>query len=76
MARRIVQEVTIGAEDYLATFANRLDRISDEWERGWTGEITDADELAFSRTVRGVAELLTHSSEGATGAEVGEESAP
>lgn len=27
MARRIVQEVTVGAEDYLATFANRLERL-------------------------------------------------
>jgi DNA gyrase subunit B len=42
--------------EVLTRVGNRLDRISDEWERGWTGEITDADELAFSRTVRGVAE--------------------
>jgi AraC-like DNA-binding protein len=27
LARRIVQEATIGAEDYLATFANRLERL-------------------------------------------------
>jgi AraC-like DNA-binding protein len=27
LARRIVQEVTIGAEDYVSTFANRLDRL-------------------------------------------------
>jgi AraC-like DNA-binding protein len=27
LARRIVQEVTIGAEDYCSTFANRLDRL-------------------------------------------------
>ncbi|KQX38639.1 DNA gyrase subunit B [Devosia sp. Root436] len=42
--------------DVLKRVGNRLDRISDEWEQGWTGEITDGDELAFSRTVRGVAE--------------------
>ena len=36
--------------------ANRLDRISDELERGWSGVITDEEGLAFSRTVRGVAE--------------------
>lgn len=42
--------------EVLSRVGNRLDRISDEWEQGWSGEITDADELAFSRTVRGVAE--------------------
>ena len=42
--------------EVLTRVGNRLDRISDEWEQGWTGEITDADELAFSRTVRGVSE--------------------
>jgi DNA gyrase subunit B len=36
--------------------ANRLDRISDELERGWTGTLTDDDGIAFSRTVRGVTE--------------------
>ncbi|MCS6761846.1 MAG: DNA topoisomerase (ATP-hydrolyzing) subunit B [Candidatus Devosia symbiotica] len=36
--------------------ANRLDRISDELERGWFGVITDEEGLAFSRTVRGVEE--------------------
>ena len=36
--------------------ANRLDRISDELERGWSGVITDEEGLAFSRTVRGVEE--------------------
>ena len=40
----------------LKRVANRLDRISDELERGWSGEITDEDALAFSRTVRGVTE--------------------
>ncbi|WEJ58454.1 DNA topoisomerase (ATP-hydrolyzing) subunit B [Devosia sp. FJ2-5-3] len=40
----------------LKRVANRLDRISDELERGWTGEITEDEALAFSRTVRGVTE--------------------
>ncbi|WP_338724080.1 DNA topoisomerase (ATP-hydrolyzing) subunit B [Devosia sp. XK-2] len=40
----------------LKRVANRLDRISDELERGWSGEVTDEDALAFSRTVRGVTE--------------------
>src|SRR5690606_12788784 len=33
-----------------------LDRISDELERGWSGEINEEEALAFSRTVRGVTE--------------------
>ena len=44
------------ADEVMRRVANRLDRISDEWERGWTGEVTDTEDLAFSRTVRGVAE--------------------
>jgi DNA gyrase subunit B len=36
--------------------ASRLDRISDELERGWTGLVTDEEGLSFSRTVRGVSE--------------------
>jgi DNA gyrase subunit B len=40
----------------MARVANRLDRISDELERGWSGVITDEEGLAFSRTVRGVEE--------------------
>ncbi|MCP1209361.1 DNA topoisomerase (ATP-hydrolyzing) subunit B [Devosia subaequoris] len=40
----------------LKRVANRLDRISDELERGWTGEVTEDEALAFSRTVRGVTE--------------------
>jgi DNA gyrase subunit B len=40
----------------LKRVASRLDRISDELERGWSGEITDEESLAFSRTVRGVTE--------------------
>jgi len=44
------------AQEVITRVANRLDRISDELERGWTGEVTEDDDLAFSRTVRGVAE--------------------
>src|SRR5690606_19290195 len=40
----------------LTRVANRLDRIFDELERGWTGAITEDEALAFSRTVRGVTE--------------------
>ena len=36
--------------------ARRLDRISDEVERGWTGESDGQGGLRFSRTVRGVME--------------------
>jgi DNA gyrase subunit B len=43
-------------EETLKRVANRLDRISDELERGWSGVVTDEDALAFSRTVRGVTE--------------------
>jgi len=44
------------AQAALTRVANRLDRISHELERGWTGAVTDEDALAFSRTVRGVTE--------------------
>jgi DNA gyrase subunit B len=43
-------------EETLVRVANRLDRISDELERGWTGAVNDEDALVFSRTVRGVTE--------------------
>ncbi|MHB1111030.1 MAG: toprim domain-containing protein, partial [Devosia sp.] len=39
--------------------ANRLDRVSDELERGWLGAPDGQGGLTFSRTVRGVTE--THS---------------
>src|SRR5690606_33023554 len=42
-------------DEVLTRVSNRLDRISDELERGWTGEVTD-DGVVFSRTVRGVTE--------------------
>ena len=43
----------------LKRVAQRLDRISDELERGWTGEITEDEALAFTRVVRGVSETHT-----------------
>jgi DNA gyrase subunit B len=36
--------------------ANRLDRVSDEFERGWEGRPDGQGGLVFSRTVRGVTE--------------------
>jgi DNA gyrase subunit B len=42
------------ANEVLKRVANRLDRISDELERGWEGVINDGDDLEFHRTVRGV----------------------
>jgi len=44
------------SQETMQRIANRLDRISDELERGWTGSVTDEGGLAFSRTVRGVTE--------------------
>jgi DNA gyrase subunit B len=44
------------AEAMLKRVANRLDRITDEYERGWTGAVTPEDGLVFTRTVRGVTE--------------------
>jgi len=35
----------------------RLDELSDETERGWTGEVTDDGSLVFTREVRGVTEV-------------------
>jgi DNA gyrase subunit B len=36
---------------------NRLDRISEETERGWSGEPDGFDGFTFRRTVRGVTEM-------------------
>ena len=36
--------------------ANRLDKISDEFERGWSGASDGEGGLVFSRTIRGVSE--------------------
>ena len=52
------------ADESLATeighrIATRLDRISDEVERGWDGKPDGQDGLTFTRTVRGVTESHT-----------------
>jgi DNA gyrase subunit B len=47
------------AGEAIRRVANRLDRISDELERGWTGAPTEDGGFSMTRTVRGVAE--THS---------------
>jgi len=39
--------------------AARLDQVSTEYERGWTGRPTQDHGLRFSRAVRGVEELRT-----------------
>ncbi|HTJ56822.1 MAG TPA: DNA topoisomerase (ATP-hydrolyzing) subunit B [Devosiaceae bacterium] len=44
------------AEAMAARVGNRLDRISDETERGWEGGPDGADGFTFHRTVRGVME--------------------
>ena len=44
------------SEEVMSRVANRLDRITDEYERGWQGEVTDEEGLLFTRTVRGVTE--------------------
>ncbi|MBA71003.1 MAG: DNA gyrase subunit B, partial [Rhizobiales bacterium] len=41
-----------------AKVAERLNLISEETERGWTGEVTDNGGLRFERTVRGVTESM------------------
>jgi DNA gyrase subunit B len=49
------------AGDVVAMIAERLDRISEETERGWTGRLNPSNEGAggfiFERTVRGVKEI-------------------
>lgn len=44
------------AEQIAARVATRLDRVSDEVERGWVGAADGQGGLSFSRTVRGVTE--------------------
>jgi DNA gyrase subunit B len=44
------------AEEAISRVANRLDRISDELERGWSGSATEEGGFSMTRTVRGVAE--------------------
>ena len=45
------------ATEAAAYIARRLDILSDETERGWTGTFDEARGLAFERMVRGVAEV-------------------
>ena len=47
------------AREAAAYIARRLDIISEETERGWTGEARDDGSLVFERTVRGVKEVAT-----------------
>ena len=49
-------EAARGAADYIA---RRLDLLSDETERGWTGRPTQDGGLRFEREVRGVTEDVT-----------------
>lgn len=44
------------AEDAARRLAIRMDTISDETERGWTGRTTESGDLVFERTIRGVSE--------------------
>src|SRR5690606_11275704 len=44
------------AAETAAAIAHRLDLLSEETERGWSGTATDDGGLAFERTVRGVKE--------------------
>ncbi|MCB1491336.1 MAG: DNA gyrase subunit B, partial [Rhodobiaceae bacterium] len=44
------------AETAAAYVARRLDRIAEEWEKGWEGEVREDGAFVFSRTVRGVRE--------------------
>jgi DNA gyrase subunit B len=46
----------VAAQAIATRLANRLDRISDELERGWTGTITDDGGMIFTRVIRGVTE--------------------
>ncbi|HVW93754.1 MAG TPA: DNA topoisomerase (ATP-hydrolyzing) subunit B [Devosia sp.] len=47
------------AAEIVTRVARRLDRISEETERGWAGESDGADGLTMYRTVRGVRETHT-----------------
>ncbi|HHY49577.1 MAG TPA: DNA gyrase subunit B, partial [Alphaproteobacteria bacterium] len=47
------------AEAVAKRVANRLDRVADEFERGWQGRPDGQGGLTFSRTIRGVTETHT-----------------
>lgn len=51
-----VMTATEVTEEMAAYLAERLDMVSEEYERGWTTEIVDTDSLVVSRTLRGVTE--------------------
>jgi DNA gyrase subunit B len=47
------------AQEAAKYIARRLDLLSEETERGWTGEFGEGDGFRFERTVRGVTEVAT-----------------
>src|SRR5947208_2875939 len=68
--RRVVEQAAIAgvltsgifgdpekARDAARDIAGRLDALSEEKERGWQGEFTEAEGFRFERTVRGVKEV-------------------
>jgi len=63
-ARLISQAAIAGAlgeeagQTEVDTLAARLNRIADEGEDGWTGQITDDDAIVMEREVRGVREVV------------------
>ncbi|MHA1559737.1 MAG: DNA topoisomerase (ATP-hydrolyzing) subunit B [Alphaproteobacteria bacterium] len=44
------------AKDAVGRLTTRMDAISEETERGWTGHTTESGDLVFGRTIRGVSE--------------------
>lgn len=48
---------TAKANEAAAYVAKRLDMVSDEFERGWSGSFNGEDSYVFERTVRGVKEV-------------------
>ncbi len=56
--RPLVKETDTEAQAKADAIARRLDAISDEIERGWTGEVRDGG-YHFSRTLRGVKQVAT-----------------
>ncbi len=56
LAPRITEDAEVAqkAADYIAL---RLDKLSDETERGWQGRFSEGEGFEFERTVRGVKEV-------------------
>jgi DNA gyrase subunit B len=46
------------SEGVIGDIAQRLDRIAEETERGWSGDVSESGTLRFERMVRGVKEIL------------------